>query len=286
VTYDTAGSITVATTFANPLPPAGALGGGDAIVRIGVGAGLTSDGLSCTPTGPAGALSGTPGDVRIEAGAYEGGVTASAAARGELVIVGTPGAFPVTRTISSDLRTLTLAASSPALANLTLNCAHADLADDNATSEVIRDPVPLAWFPGHAPLPVIIGVTATVTSPTTATVVAHVNPGGGLATLHLDIGSSPAPYATKPETQPVSVPSKVTFTLTKVRAATLFHYRIVLTGSGISVYSPDQTFTTGPLVRPAPAVVAVPVIRGPARAAATPACRPGRWKHASSFAYA
>ncbi|HEY3614210.1 MAG TPA: hypothetical protein VGK92_10920, partial [Gaiellales bacterium] len=109
---------------------------------------------------------------------------------------------------------------------------------------------------------------------------------GGLATLHLDIGSSPATYATKPETQPVSVPSKVTFTLTKVRAATLFHYRIVLTGSGISVYSPDQTFTTGPLVRPAPAVVAVPVIRGPARAAATPACRPGRWKHASSFAYA
>jgi hypothetical protein len=70
VTYDTAGSVTVAAAFANPLPPAGAPGVRDTIARVNLGGGLTSGGRSCAPVGLPGALSGAPGDVRIEAGAY------------------------------------------------------------------------------------------------------------------------------------------------------------------------------------------------------------------------
>jgi hypothetical protein len=285
VAYDTLGNVTVAATFANPLPPAGAPGIRDSIVRINLGGGLTSDGLNCAPVGTSGALSGATGDVRIEAGAYEGGSTASSAARGVLSVVGSPAGVPMTRSVSSDLRTLTVSATSPALANLALNCTQADLADDDAENAFVRDPVPFAWFPGRAPPPVILGVVATVTSPTTAEIVAHVNPGGGPATLHLDIGSSPASYSSKPETLPFIVPSAVTLKLTKVRPGTTFHFRIVLTGGGISLYSADQTFTTDRLVRPAPAAVTAPSILGRARAAKTLTCRPGRWKHAASFAF-
>ncbi len=285
VTYDTAGSVSAAATFASPLPPAGAPGLRDAIARINLGGGLSSGGRSCAPVGLPGALSGTPGDVRIEVGAYEGGFTTSSTARGVLYVVGSVAGLPMTRSVSSDLRTLTVTAASPALANLALNCTQADLANDDVTSEVIGDSVPFAWFPGHVPPPVIVSVVPTVTSPTTAEIVSRVNPGGGPATLRVDIGSSPASYQSTLESQPVTVPSFITWHLGKLLPATTFHFRVVLTGGGISVYSADQTFTTPGLVRPAPAAITAPSIQGKARAAATLACRPGRWKHAATFAF-
>jgi hypothetical protein len=285
VTYDTAGTVTVVATFANPIPPAGAPGIRDAIARVNLGGGLASGGRSCAPVGLPGALSGAPGDVRIEAGAYEGGLTASSAARGVLSIVGSSAGLPMTRSLSSDLRALSVTAASPMLANLGLNCTQADLANDDATSEVIGDSVAFAWFPGHVPPPVIVSVVPTVTSATTAEIVSRVNPGGGPATLRVDIGSSPASYQSTLESQPVTVPSFITWHLGKLLPGTTFHFRVVLTGGGISVYSADQTFTTDRLVRPAPAAVTAPSIQGNARAAATLTCRPGRWKHAATFAF-
>jgi hypothetical protein len=140
VYYDSEGSFLVSATFYDALPAYSAVGA--LRVRVSLARRLAPDAASCASEA---------GDIRIEVGAYDGGSSPSTAANGVVYRIGTPGSLATTRGISPDRRTLTVTATSATLAGIDLRCTQADLADDLDASAVIRDPVPLAWFPGFEP---------------------------------------------------------------------------------------------------------------------------------------
>jgi len=239
VYYDTDGTFYVSVTFYGALAPYTA--SGPLRVRVNIGRGLAGDG-SCTPSGSSAALTGTSGDVRIEVGAYNGGGSPSPVANGSLFRVGSAGSIALTRSISPNLKTLTLSTTDPALTGLDLRCTQADLADDTATVAV-RDPVPLAWFPGYGPStpppadPTAPGGAAPGgTNPAGGT-----TPGGGGTTPAAPGGTGPAlvaaPAAAAPKLlrAPVArrvkkAPARLTCSTGRWRGATRFAFRWLRNG--------------------------------------------------------
>jgi hypothetical protein len=186
--------------------------------------------------------------VRVEVGAYNGGSSPSPIANGSLFRVGSAGSIALTRSISSNLKTITLSTTDPALTGLDLRCAQADLANDSSTV-VVRDPVALEWFPGYGP---------TAPPPPDPTAPGGTSPGA----TSPGNGTSPGTG-----TSPGSGASP---------------------GGGTSPAAPGGTgpaAVVAPTTKAAPALLKAPVAR---RAKKTPArltCSTGRWTGASTFAF-
>jgi len=96
------------------------------------------------------------------------------------------------------------------------------------------------------PPPVVTTSNATSISYKTATLNGTVNPNGYAASYHFEYGQTTTygnyTLTTSAGSGASAVP--VSYSITNLRPITLYHYRIVATGYGESVYGNDKTFTT------------------------------------------